>query len=137
MELWKREDFVLQVLRDTLAKDGAITPAMVRERAYSSSKEWKECTQFKPSLVVAVIQYFRATRVLDFSAGWGDRLTGAIAAGVERWVCHLFNRMYHAFTHVLPNSNSRFNGRTHMLLLPPPTTPAISPTTKRFFSIII
>jgi len=137
MELWKREDFVLQVLRDTLAKDGAITPAMVRERAYSSSKEWKECTQFKPSLVVAVIQYFRATRVLDFSAGWGDRLTGAIAAGVERWVCHLSNRMYHAFTHVLINSNSRFNGPSTHAPFGPSTRAVITPTNEWFFTIII
>ena len=47
----------------------------------------KECTQFKPSLALTVLQLLRAKRVLDFSAGWGDRLLGAIAhSELERYL---------------------------------------------------
>ena len=45
----------------------------------------RECTQFKPSLAVAIIHRFKATRMLDISAGWGDRLSAAIAAGLEKY----------------------------------------------------
>jgi hypothetical protein len=46
----------------------------------------KECTSFKATLAKYVINKLGGTRVLDFSAGWGDRLLGAIAQGVARYV---------------------------------------------------
>jgi 16S rRNA G966 N2-methylase RsmD len=41
-----------------------------------------ECTTFKISASKAVFQYLGSKIVLDPSAGWGDRLLGAAAAGV-------------------------------------------------------
>jgi len=41
---------------------------------------------FKSSLVCAVIDILNGKRYLDFSAGWGDRLVGAIAKQVELYV---------------------------------------------------
>lgn len=49
---------------------------VTRESVYSCVKE---CTQFKPSLARSVYMQLNATKVLDFSAGWGDRLLGAIS----------------------------------------------------------
>ena len=43
-------------------------------------------SQFKPTLVVCVVRRLGARRMLDFSAGWGDRLVGAIAAGLDKYV---------------------------------------------------
>lgn len=57
-----------------------ISPRSLRESLY---KLTKECTQFKPTLVVSIISFFKARRMLDFSAGWGDRLVGAIAANID------------------------------------------------------
>ena len=51
-----------------------------------------ECTSFKPSLAVGFIKNFKVTNVLDISSGWGDRLIGAMAAGV-------------GYTGVDPNAN--------------------------------
>jgi hypothetical protein len=42
----------------------------------------KECEPFKPQNLVTFIKLFKAKSVLDFSAGWGDRLVGAISQGV-------------------------------------------------------
>ena len=39
-----------------------------------------ECSTFKPALMYGFIEMFAARRILDISAGWGDRLAGAIAA---------------------------------------------------------
>jgi hypothetical protein len=49
-------------------------------------KTTRECTQFKAVLAVDVLLFFRATRVLDPCAGWGDRLLAALAVShVERY----------------------------------------------------
>lgn len=41
------------------------------------------CGAFKPRVAAGVMKLFNATRVLDFSSGWGDRLFAAIALGIE------------------------------------------------------
>ena len=52
---------------------------ILRESIYGNRKI-KECTQFKPTLARSVMEKLRASRVVDFSAGWGDRLLGAAAS---------------------------------------------------------
>ncbi len=42
-----------------------------------------EVTSFKPSLMRGLVQHFGMKKVLDISAGWGDRLIGAMAANVD------------------------------------------------------
>lgn len=85
LEMWSRSDFVEEMLHKSLEKYGQISLFALREVIY---EEKLECTQFKPSLAVTIMKQFHATRVLDFSAGWGDRLIGAIAANVS---------LYHAW----------------------------------------
>lgn len=43
-------------------------------------------SQFKPSVAKALYDFFGAKSVLDFSAGWGDRLVGFLASGAESYV---------------------------------------------------
>jgi 16S rRNA G966 N2-methylase RsmD len=43
-------------------------------------------SQFKPSVAKSLYDFFGAKRVLDFSAGWGDRLVGFLASGAESYV---------------------------------------------------
>jgi hypothetical protein len=42
-----------------------------------------EATCFRPSLMAGFIEFFHSKRVLDISAGYGDRLIGACAKGVQ------------------------------------------------------
>ena len=57
---------------------------LYREICYEEfEKNAKECTQFKPSLMVDMINFLfkdreKNIKVLDFSAGWGDRLIAAL-----------------------------------------------------------
>eukprot|EP00056_Hartaetosiga_gracilis_P018035 m.9389 g.9389 ORF g.9389 m.9389 type:complete len:676 (+) comp6342_c0_seq2:165-2192(+) len=91
---WKSYDFNKSVTSQCLSKRKCISTFGLREEVYSQAKE---CTQFKPSLVVGVLKHLNCAgkRMLDFSAGWGDRLTGAIASNME---------CYHAFD---PNTSLR------------------------------
>lgn len=41
------------------------------------------CNNFRPGLLRGIVRAVGAQSVLDISAGWGDRLIGAIAAGVR------------------------------------------------------
>lgn len=50
-------------------------------------------SQFRPSAAKALIEYFNAESVLDFSSGWGDRLSGFMASNATH------------YTGVDPNSN--------------------------------
>ena len=43
-------------------------------------------SQFKPSIAKAFYDYFGSVNVLDFSAGWGDRLAGFIVESTKSFV---------------------------------------------------
>jgi len=44
-------------------------------------------SQFRPSSAKAIYEFFKAKSVLDFSAGWGDRLTAALSTnGLEEYI---------------------------------------------------
>jgi hypothetical protein len=53
-----------------------INPQNIREYIYLHSKE---CNLFKVSTAAFVYDFFKAKHILDFSAGWGDRLLAACA----------------------------------------------------------
>mmetsp|Transcript_12506 Transcript_12506/g.30793 ORF Transcript_12506/g.30793 Transcript_12506/m.30793 type:complete len:1078 (-) Transcript_12506:102-3335(-) len=63
--------------------DGGLNSFMIRESVYG---EMAECTQFKLTLASGVYKLLGAKRVLDISAGWGDRLLSALACDLERYV---------------------------------------------------
>lgn len=42
-----------------------------------------ETTSFRPTLLAGMIEKYKSKKVLDISAGWGDRLLAACAKGVE------------------------------------------------------
>ena len=55
-----------------------------REQIY---RESKLCNNFRISLVITILKMFNAKRWLDISAGWGDRLLGAILSPKLEYYC--------------------------------------------------
>lgn len=49
-------------------------------------KRYKEVGTFRPTNLAAMIKLFKATSILDFSAGWGDRLIAAMAMNVDSYI---------------------------------------------------
>lgn len=86
-EAWHGADpaFREAVVRAASARFDRLTPFALREAMWAGAREWPEATLFKPSLALSVLRMLRSRRVLDFSAGWGDRLLAALAHGVERY----------------------------------------------------
>lgn len=68
-----------KILFDLKAKNQKATNHAVREYIYENVKE---CNTFKITTAAFVYDYFKATHILDFSSGWGDRLTAA--CGLDR-----------------------------------------------------
>jgi len=60
--------------------EGRVNDFTLRE---SISMLNKECTLFYITTVITLLRKFKVKRWLDMSAGWGDRLIGAIAAKVK------------------------------------------------------
>ena len=59
-----------------------------REGGYTKIEQFlydnaRGCNNFDVKVVLSVLRYFKPKRMLDFSAGWGDRLIGAMAYGCE------------------------------------------------------
>ena len=50
---------------------------------YLYKYRYKVCSNFDITLVLSLLKIFKPTNMLDFSAGWGDRLIGAIAYGTK------------------------------------------------------
>lgn len=71
---------IIKIKELTKKQYGKINDYNLRETLWH---QIKECTSFRPSNMVAMIQLFKSSSILDFSSGWGDRLLGAIAMNVE------------------------------------------------------
>lgn len=78
-EVFKNKNY----LRRILSGQKVLSSAIIREEIWKTTKE---CTLFKNTLVVDICKYYKAKSYLDISAGWGDRLIGALAAGVDKYV---------------------------------------------------
>jgi tRNA1(Val) A37 N6-methylase TrmN6 len=78
LEQWQNETDKFVAL--CLEKYGEINAYNLRETVYELARE---CTEFKPSIMAAFILKFKPWKILDFSAGRGARLIGAIAMGVD------------------------------------------------------
>lgn len=85
LELWRSKPDVQTLLYKEFSGNSNqdITSHSLREALF---RQVEECRPFKATLAKATIQKLGGRRVLDFSAGWGDRLIGAIAAKIDRYV---------------------------------------------------
>lgn len=74
-----------------------------REAVYKAARG---CNTFNAALALAIYRHAGAKRVLDPSAGWGDRYIAAAAAGVQQYVAWDPNpnlqNIYHEMSKVLP-----------------------------------
>jgi len=69
-------------LENKIKKAGKpLTDYNMREEIYNSLP--MECSIHNPCIIKYFIKKYKSKKVLDLSAGWGDRLLGAMAAGVN------------------------------------------------------
>ena len=78
LRTWRTEKFMTTLMGCAYTMkfpkiDKAVLRTMLGLRKYI-------CSQFKPNAAKALYDYFDVKNVLDFSAGWGDRLAGFYAS---------------------------------------------------------
>jgi len=84
LEAWYKKETVLEAWIQTKMHNGEDLDIFdMREQIW---KMGFECNAFKSTLAISIYKLFQAKRILDFSAGWGDRLLAAIAYGAERYI---------------------------------------------------
>ncbi len=84
LDRWPERALLEQIVRKAFTSKHGLCTLSLREALFQRGEE---CTQFKASLAFAVLDLLQAKRVLDISAGWGDRLLAVLALStVERYV---------------------------------------------------
>ena len=90
LDLWEMAsshdiDTMREMLKTAILSDEGLTPRTFRDAFW---KTGLEANSFKTTVASSVFWYFDAQRILDISAGWGDRLIAAIAHRAERYVAY-------------------------------------------------
>lgn len=83
IDLWKSKDELSKLLNKMIDEKQEINSYNIREYIY---KLKYECNSFKLTLASSIYWLFNAKKILDISAGWGDRLLAAIAHYADRYV---------------------------------------------------
>lgn len=65
-----------RLIDNIIKRNQEVNNESLREELY---KFYPECSNFRLTISLSIIKYFNGTRILDISAGWGDRLISALA----------------------------------------------------------
>lgn len=76
-ESWQKSNLNFSWILKLIEERKEINTFELREALYNAVKS--EPSTFKATVSKALIQFFQGKRILDFCAGWGDRLLGALA----------------------------------------------------------
>jgi hypothetical protein len=82
LEAWDKKETILESWLQNKSHEN-VSILDMREQIW---KMGFECNAFKATLAISIYKMFQVKRILDFSAGWGDRLLASIAYGAERYL---------------------------------------------------
>ena len=83
IDLWNSKEELSKLLSKMIDEKEEISSYNIRENIY---KLKYECNSFKLTLASSIYWLFDAKKILDISAGWGDRLLAAIAHYADRYM---------------------------------------------------
>ena len=83
INLWNSKEELSKLLNKMIDEKEEITSYNIREYIY---KLKYECNSFKLTLASSIYWFFNAKKILDISAGWGDRLLASIAHYADRYL---------------------------------------------------
>ena len=73
---WQTIDGIKTIVRAFWSLEKVLTKVDLQSIRMATTLRKYVASQFKPSIAKGFYDYFRSGNVLDFSAGWGDRLAG-------------------------------------------------------------
>ena len=81
-DVFQDDELFREAIRVQIRHGRRLTPAGIRSALTEISKS-SQISNFRPTAACALYRHFGATRILDFCAGWGGRMLGALAAGAH------------------------------------------------------
>jgi len=80
------DEYFRENIKDLVLEAKHIDSRNLREIIW---EKCKECTTFRPTYAAHILRKFKSKRILDFSAGWGDRLLAAMSSKhVEKYLAY-------------------------------------------------
>ena len=73
---WQTVDGIKTIVRAFWSLEQVLTKVDLQSIRMATTLRKYVASQFKPAIAKAFYDYFKSENVLDFSAGWGDRLAG-------------------------------------------------------------
>jgi hypothetical protein len=73
---WQTVDGIKTIVRAFWSLEKVLTQVDIQTIRMATTLRKYVASQFKPAIAKALYDYFKSENVLDFSAGWGDRLAG-------------------------------------------------------------
>lgn len=73
---WQTVDGIKTIVRAFWSLEKVLTQVDLQSIRMATTLRKYVASQFKPSIAKAFYDYYKSENVLDFSAGWGDRLAG-------------------------------------------------------------
>jgi 16S rRNA G966 N2-methylase RsmD len=81
MDYWLNTNNTRKIIEHTIKKYGKVSDFTLRETLFELTNA---CSSFRPTVLVSLVKLLgKGKRILDISAGWGDRLIGAIAVKAD------------------------------------------------------
>lgn len=81
LEVFSDDDLLREAIRKRIRYGSHLKRWGIR-KAIHSMRRTQRVSNFRPATAKTIYQFFQPTLVVDFSAGWGGRMLGAMAAGV-------------------------------------------------------
>jgi hypothetical protein len=81
LEYWTK--YKIDIIKETQEKYHSITIHNLRETIYNNKLNIKLCNNFRITVALTILNYFKPNSWLDISAGWGDRLLSAIFCKIK------------------------------------------------------
>ena len=85
-----------EMIKRTYDKYDSLTIRNLREAIYNSI-DTKLCNNFRITVALTILKYFKPKSWLDISAGWGDRLLSAIFYNISMYVAADPNKELHQY----------------------------------------
>lgn len=80
LEVFESDELLRRAIRNRIRYGDNLKPWGIRKAICTMSRS-QRVSNFRPSAAKAVYDHFKPKLALDFSAGWGGRLLGAMASG--------------------------------------------------------
>lgn len=111
-EAWNNPEERKKIIAGSIALGKTATPAGLRG---TMEMRYKSVNQFKPQIAKSIYLKYKPNRVLDFSAGWGGRMLGAVATNTNYIGIDSNKKLFPAYRKILDLVKSHYTSEVKLI----------------------